>query len=73
MLSPSHKPMGPTNTHTHTHTYKQRPYVGEHEVLPSGTFVEPLSFKLPSHQSLHLCKTFSSLNVSMKSIHVNYL
>ena len=49
MLSPSHKPMGPTNTHTHTHTYKQRPYVGEHEVLPSGTFVEPLSFKLPSH------------------------
>ena len=47
--------------------------MGEHEVLPSGTFVEPLSFKLSSHQSLHLCKTFNSLNVSMKLIHINYI
>ena len=37
--------------------------MGEYEVLPSGTFFETLSFRLPSHQSLHLCNT-SSLNVS---------
>ena len=35
--------------------------MGKHEILPSGTFVEPLSFKLLYHQSLHLYKTFSSL------------
>ena len=38
----------------------------EHEVLQSGTFLETPSFRLPPHQSLHLCKTFSSLNVSME-------
>ena len=38
--------------------------MGEHEVLLSDTFLETLSF--PHHQSLHLCQTFSSLNVSME-------
>ena len=46
--------------------YKQRPHVREHEILPTDTFVELLSFRLPHHQSLHLCKTFNLLNVSMK-------
>ena len=53
MLPPSHKLVEATS-------------MGKHEVLPSGTFVKPFSFKLPSHQNLYLCKTFSSLNVSMK-------
>ena len=53
MLPPSHKLVEPTS-------------VKKHEILPSDTFVEPLSFKLSSHQNLHLCNTFSSLNVSMK-------
>ena len=48
MLPPSHKLVEPTS-------------MRKHEILPSGTFVEPLSFKLPSHQSLHLYKTFNSL------------
>ena len=46
--------------------YKQKPHVREHEILPTDTFVELLSFRLPHHQSLHLCKTFNLLNVSMK-------
>ena len=45
--------------------YKQRPHVREHEILPTNTFVELLSFRLPHHQSLHLCKTFNLLNVSI--------
>ena len=54
--------------------YKSKDFTGKkHEVLPSGTFVELLSFRLPPYQSLHLCKIFSSLNASMKLIHINYL
>ena len=34
----------------------------EHEVLPSGTFLETLSFRLPPHLSLHLCKFIKCLN-----------
>ena len=40
--------------------------MGEHEVLQSDTLVEFYLFRFPSHQNLHLCKTFNSLNVSMR-------
>ena len=40
MLPPSHKLIGPPNIYIYI--YKQKPHVGEHEVLPSGTFIEPL-------------------------------
>ena len=61
------------STLSHKACYQWRSYVGEHEVLPSSTFVELLSFRFPPHQNLHLCKTFNSLNVSMKLIHINYI
>ena len=62
MVPHSHKLVGPTNIYIYIYIYvKHKPHLGEHEILPSGTFIEPLLFKLSSHQSLHLCKTFSSL------------
>ena len=44
MLPPSHKLIGPPNIYIYIYIYiyKQKPHVGEHEVLPSGTFIEPL-------------------------------
>ena len=54
------------NQYLYIYIYKQKPHVREHEILPTDTFVELLSFRLPHHQSLHLCKTFNLLNVSMK-------
>ena len=41
-------------------------YISRGLMLLSDTFVELLSFRLPPHQSLYLCKTFNSLNVLMK-------
>ena len=37
----------------------------DHETLSSSTFFETLLFRLPPHQSLHLCQIFNSLNMSM--------
>ena len=37
----------------------------DHETLSSSTFNETLLFKLPPHQSFHLCQIFNSLNMSM--------
>ena len=35
--------------------YNSGDLMGEHEVLPSGTLLETLAFRLPPYQSLQLC------------------